>query len=157
ANLRGSELVESFTRAGLVSRTGLAPDEAAGEIAPPITAEQRQLLALGEDNILVTPLGLLSAYRKLALRQQPEVFEALKAAAEYGPARLAWPAGIPVGGKTGTASDPARGRIHGWFAGFAPAEAPRIAAVVFLEQGGGGRDAAPIARELFQVALPAPQ
>jgi cell division protein FtsI/penicillin-binding protein 2 len=61
-----------------------------------------------------------------------------------------------VAGKTGTASDPGAGRIHAWFAGYAPAESPRVAIVVFLEQGSGGRDAAPIARELFEVALPAP-
>jgi len=36
------------------------------------------------------------------------------------------------------------------------ADSPRIALVVFLEQGVGGRDAAPVARELFQFVLPAP-
>jgi len=156
AGLRNSDLVETFTRAGLISRTGLDADEAVGEIVPPATLEQRQLLALGEGNILVTPLGLVSAYRKLALQRNRTIAEGLEAAAEYGTARLSRPAGVKVGGKTGTASDPGTGQIHAWFAGYAPAESPRIAVVVFLEQGAGGRDAAPIARELFQVALPAP-
>jgi cell division protein FtsI/penicillin-binding protein 2 len=154
--LRNSDLVETFARAGLVSPTGLYAGEAVGEITPPATLEQRQLMALGEANILVTPLELLAAYRKLALQKQRIVTGGLEAAAEYGTARLASPPGVKVAGKTGTASDPGRGQIHAWFVGYAPVDSPRIAVVVFLEQGGGGRDAAPIARELFQVALPAP-
>jgi len=156
AGLRNADLAETFTRAGLISRTGLDADEAVGEIVPPATLEQRQLLALGEGNIQVTPLGLVSAYRKLALQRNRTIAEGLEAATEYGTARLSRPGGIKVGGKTGTASDPGTGQIHAWFAGYAPAESPRIAVVVFLEQGAGGRDAAPIARELFQAALPAP-
>jgi cell division protein FtsI/penicillin-binding protein 2 len=156
AGLRSSELVEAFTRAGLISQTGLDAREAVGEIIPPATLEQRQLLALGEANIRITPLGLLSAYRKLAVQRRGVISEGLEAAAEYGTARLARPPGVKVCGKTGTASDPGNGQIHAWFAGYAPAESPRIVVVVFLEQGAGGRDAAPIARELFRVALPAP-
>jgi len=156
AGFRNSDLVETFTRAGLISRTGLYRGEAVGEIVPPATLEQRQLLALGEANILVTPLGLLCAYRRLALRRKDAVSDGLEAATEYGTARLARPPGVKVGGKTGTASDVGSGQTHAWFAGYAPAQSPRIALVVFLEQGAGGRDAAPIARELFQVALPAP-
>ena len=154
--LRNSDLAETFTRAGLISRTGLDADEAVGEIVRPANLEQRQLLALGEGNILVTPLGLVSAYRKLALQRNRTIAEGLEAATEYGTARLSRPGGTKVGGKTGTASDPGTGQIHAWFAGYAPTESPRIAVVVFLEQGAGGRDAAPIARELFQAALPAP-
>ena len=156
AGLRNADLVETLTRSGLISPTGLYAGEALGEITPPASLEQRQLLALGESNILVTPLGMLAAYRKLALKRPPGVAEALEAAAEYGTARLARPPGVRVAGKTGTASDPRSGQIHAWFAGYAPAEAPRIVVVVFLERGAGGRDAAPIARELFQAALPAP-
>jgi cell division protein FtsI/penicillin-binding protein 2 len=156
--LRNSELVEAFTRAGLTARTGPFQDEAIGEIIPPNNMEERQLLALGEANIRITPLEMLFAYRRLALRRDlpPAVLNGLKGATEYGTARLARPAGVAVAGKTGTALDLASGQAHAWFAGFAPADAPRIVLVVFLEQGTGGRDAAPIARELFQVALPAP-
>jgi cell division protein FtsI/penicillin-binding protein 2 len=156
--LRNSDLVETFSRAGLTSRTGLYAGEASGEIVPPTNVETRLLLALGEANIRVTPLELVFAYRKLALQRNLPlpVLNGLKAATEYGTARLARPAGVAVAGKTGTALDPASGQAHAWFAGFAPAESPHIALVVFLEQGTGGRDAAPIARELFQVVLPAP-
>ena len=156
--LRNADLMETFTRAGLTSRTGLYSDEAVGEIVPPTTLETRQLLALGEANIRITPLELVYAYRKLALRRNVPtmVLNGLKAATEYGTARLARPARIAVAGKTGTASDPASGQAHAWFAGYAPADSPQVALVVFLEQGTGGRDAAPIARGLFQVVLPAP-
>ena len=115
-------------------------------------------LALGAANIRVTPLEMLFAYRRLALQRNLPliVLNGLKAATEYGTARLARPSGVAVAGKTGTALDMASGQAHAWFVGYAPADSPRIVLVVFLEQGTGGRDAAPIARELFQVALPAP-
>ena len=58
--------------------------------------------------------------------------------------------GITVAGKTGTAQN--AGPAHAWFIGFAPAEDPRIAVAVLVENGGGnsdsgtgGRVAAPIA------------
>jgi cell division protein FtsI/penicillin-binding protein 2 len=75
------------------------------------------------------------------------VIAGLTAATEYGTARLA---GMNVAGKTGTASDSRGGNVHAWFAGYAPARSPRVALVIFLEQGVGGRDAAPIAGELFK-------
>jgi peptidoglycan glycosyltransferase len=153
ARLRGPELVDTFTRAGLISPTGLYHQEAAGEIAPPAGDNARRLLALGESNIVVTPLAMAAAYRKLALRPPPAVLAGLVAATGYGTARLASPPGIQVAGKTGTASDPATGRVHAWFAGWAPAAAPKVVVVVFLEQGSGGRDAAPIAAEIFRAAL----
>ena len=158
AGLRNSDLVQTFTRAGLTARTGLYGGEAAGEIVEPASVEARQLLAIGESNIRITPLELVSAYRKLALdRNRPDaILRGLAAAAEYGTARLAQPPGLKVAGKTGTALDPADGQAHAWFAGFAPADSPRVALVVFLERGIGGRDAAPIARELFRIALQAP-
>jgi penicillin-binding protein A len=69
-------------------------------------------------------------------------------------------AGVQVAGKTGTAQH-AEGRApHAWFVGFAPAEAPRVAVAVVVEEGGdvgseatGGRLAAPIAAQVLQAAL----
>jgi penicillin-binding protein 2 len=71
-----------------------------------------------------------------------------------------------VAGKTGTAQvitiaqderyreediDP-RQRDHGLFVAFAPADAPRIALAVIVENGGGGaRAAAPVARKVFDA------
>lgn len=44
---------------------------------------------------------------------------------------------VRVAGKTGTAENP-QGDTHAWFVGFAPAEAPRFAIAVIVENGGGG-------------------
>ena len=61
--------------------------------------------------------------------------------------------GVQVAGKTGTATNPA-GSAHAWFVAFAPADAPRIALAVIVENGGYGGDvAAPIARRVLAVAL----
>ncbi len=58
-----------------------------------------------------------------------------------------------VAGKTGTATNPA-GRSHAWFVAFAPADAPRVALAVVVENAGyGGAVAAPIARRVLAVAL----
>ncbi|HEU0032817.1 MAG TPA: penicillin-binding protein 2 [Kofleriaceae bacterium] len=74
---------------------------------------------------------------------------------------------VPVMGKTGTAEirtkrhkeederdlenwNPARS--HAWFAGWAPADDPEIAIVVFVEHGGsGGRVAWPIAKQVLET------
>ncbi len=55
--------------------------------------------------------------------------------------------GLEVAGKTGTAqtirdSDSAKGQDHAWFAGYAPADDPRVVVVVLLEGGGKGGQAA---------------
>lgn len=61
--------------------------------------------------------------------------------------------GVTVAGKTGTATNPL-GPPHSWFVAFAPAEAPRVAAAVVIENAGyGAAVAAPIVREVLRVAL----
>ena len=60
---------------------------------------------------------------------------------------------VTVAGKTGTATNP-HGRSHAWFVAFAPAEAPRVAVAIVVENVGyGGTYAAPIARDVLRVAL----
>lgn len=61
-------------------------------------------------------------------------------------------------GKTGTAEVLKTGEPHSWFVGYAPADNPKIAVVVFAEHGGeGSTTAAPIFREIVEkyFALPA--
>ena len=62
--------------------------------------------------------------------------------------------GVTVAGKTGTAENESN-KDHAWFVGYAPAEAPEIAVCVLLEYdgGGGGSNAAPIARRVMQRYL----
>lgn len=61
---------------------------------------------------------------------------------------------VQVAGKTGTAEED-KEENHAWFVGFAPAEEPRVAVAVFLENNGGtgGGAAAPIARKVISRAL----
>ncbi len=61
--------------------------------------------------------------------------------------------GVTVAGKTGTATNP-HGASHAWFVAFAPAQAPRVAVALVVENVGyGGTYAAPVAREVLRVAL----
>jgi len=64
--------------------------------------------------------------------------------------------GVSVAGKTGTAERGA-GVNQAWFIAFAPADRPRIALAVTVEQaqGTGGEVAAPIAQRLLEAALDA--
>jgi peptidoglycan glycosyltransferase len=64
--------------------------------------------------------------------------------------------GVSVAGKTGTATNPA-GKSHAWFVAFAPAENPRAAVAIIVENVGyGGTYAAPIARRVLAAALARP-
>ena len=57
-------------------------------------------------------------------------------------------------GKTGSAEFEKNKETHAWFVGFAPAEHPKIAVCVLVEEGGsGGKAAAPIARKMFDAYL----
>lgn len=77
----------------------------------------------------------------------------MEAAVSRGTAAPAGVAGVRVAGKTGTAENP-HGLPHAWFAGFAPAEAPRVVVVVLVENAGwGGEVAAPLAGRLIEAAL----
>jgi len=66
-----------------------------------------------------------------------------------GTGRLSRAPGVTVAGKTGTAQS-GQPRTHAWFVGYAPAENPKVALVVFLENGGrGGVEAASVASKVF--------
>lgn len=66
--------------------------------------------------------------------------------------------GVTVAGKTGTAEVGKSVETHAWFIGFAPAEEPRVAIAIVLENAGvGGQVAAPAARGVLEAALAATQ
>ena len=61
---------------------------------------------------------------------------------------------VQVAAKTGSAEPGGNVQTHAWYIAFAPAEAPRIAVAVIVENGGtGGGAAAPIASQIIQEAL----
>jgi penicillin-binding protein 2 len=65
---------------------------------------------------------------------------------------------IVSAGKTGTAEVLKEGEPHSWFAGYAPADNPKIAVVIFSEHGGeGSTTAAPIFREIVDKYFALPQ
>jgi penicillin-binding protein 2 len=73
--------------------------------------------------------------------------------ADSGTGRKARIKGVRVAGKTGTSENP-HGDNHAWFTAYAPAEDPRVAVIVLVENGGeGGIVAAPMAKRLMEMAL----
>jgi len=61
--------------------------------------------------------------------------------------------GMAVAGKTGTAEN-IHGKPYAWFAGYAPAEAPRVVVVALVEDVGFGAEyAAPIVQRVLEVAF----
>ncbi|MGZ4614889.1 MAG: peptidoglycan D,D-transpeptidase FtsI family protein [Actinomycetes bacterium] len=67
--------------------------------------------------------------------------------------------GVRVAGKTGTAQQGGGRRPHAWFISFAPAENPKVAVAVVIENGGnaseisGNQLAAPIANDVMRAVL----
>jgi penicillin-binding protein 2 len=147
-------------------------------------------LAIGQGDLLVTPLQLLDAYAGIAnggkvmrphvmkqvldaqgapvIKAQPAVAFATKASqrnlstmktalvsvTKDGTGKGAF-AGFPVSvaGKTGTAQVAGKDDMA-LFVGFAPAEKPRYAVVVVIEEGGhGGSVAGPAARQILAACL----
>jgi peptidoglycan glycosyltransferase len=85
-----------------------------------------------------------------------ELTRMMELAVAGGTGTAAQISGIRVAGKTGTA-ETGRANINTtWFACFAPADAPKIAIAVVVENqagGFGGTVAAPIAKQLMEAAL----
>jgi peptidoglycan glycosyltransferase len=84
-----------------------------------------------------------------------ELTQMMEAVVSGGTGTAAQIPGVRVAGKTGTAENgPGRPNTT-WFIAFAPADAPRVAVAVVLENqtGTGGTTAAPIAREIMQAIL----
>ncbi len=116
--------------------------------------------------------------RRMIARYQPSVLHEFPVSAEAilelrramelvvtgdrGTAKAARGSGIRLAGKTGTAQvTNAKNQIlheNTWFTCYAPAEAPRWACTILIEDGkkGGGGTCGPIAREFFDKWLPAP-
>jgi len=154
--LTPAELRSSFLQDGFGSPSGLSPNETAGSVLLAGTPADLQLQAIGEWGVRVTPLELLRGYQHLAqLSRQHEaklqpLFAGLEGSVSYGMGHQAQPdTKMKVAGKTGTSLVEEGTWRHGWFAGYAPAEKPEIALVVFLEKGHGPTDAASVARQIF--------
>lgn len=152
------ELAAELARAGLASASGLVATEASGRVERATGADAQRLQALGEAGVLVTPAGLAMAYRQLARRLfQPEseavlrtVRDGMKESVEFGTARLAAVSGVAVAGKTGSTLAE-NGEAIAWFAGWLPADAPKVLVCVMLHGRSGGADAAPVAGRILDA------
>jgi peptidoglycan glycosyltransferase len=81
------------------------------------------------------------------------VTKMMMAVVQSGTGTVARLPSVTVAGKTGTATNPF-GKSHAWFVCFAPAQNPRVAVAVVVENVGYGADyAAPIARDVLKTAL----
>ncbi len=129
----------------------------------------RMMSSIANSGKLIQPHVLLMAYEKDGppRRMQPTVQrsvpyaqmtlsvvrEGMRAVVQHGSGAPAESPEVTIAGKTGSAETP-RGKPHAWFAGYAPAEAPRIVIVAFIEHGyRGGLTAAPLARRIFEAAF----
>ncbi len=89
----------------------------------------------------------------IAPQTASDVRDMMIAVVQRGTGTTAQLTGVTVAGKTGTATNPS-GEPHSWFVCFAPAQRPRVAVAVIVENAGYGADvAAPIARSVLQIAL----
>ena len=152
------ELAAELARAGLASPSGLVDVEVPGRVDRAAGPDAQRLQALGESGVLVTPAGLAMAYRQLARRLgQPEsaavlgaVRAGMKGAVEFGTAQLATLPGVAIAGKTGSALAE-NGEPVAWFAGWLPADAPKVVVCVMLHGRSGGADAAPLAGRILDA------
>jgi peptidoglycan glycosyltransferase len=127
--------------------------------------------AVGNDGVLakpqvvekvVSPEGRTLSRLKtdeLGRAMKPETAQALqemmKSVVSAGTATAAQIPGVGVAGKTGTAETGVAGRNTTWFIGFAPADDPKyaIAVVVENQSGTGGAVSAPVAKAVLQALL----
>jgi cell division protein FtsI/penicillin-binding protein 2 len=157
--LSPQQLGQALSARGLLAATGLARQEELAFFREPRTGEQVQLAALGVEGIRVTLPELAEAYRSLAieLAAHPQsvaartVAAGLTDSASFGMAGAAALGGVPVAGKTGTASAESGGATHGWFVGLAPAQSPQVVVAVYVPSGRGS-DAARVAAYLLMLS-----
>ncbi len=162
-----------LSRTGVLDRPTLVADTAYGQGELLVSPLQMALVAaaVGMGGVMPTPHYATEvrdaeghAIRVIApgpIGQvvRPETARALTTmlvGAVEGPGAFAFAAKIPgvkVAGKTGSAENPS-GAPHGWFVGYAPADAPTVAVAILLENSPrGGEDAAPLGGRVMQAAL----
>jgi penicillin-binding protein 2 len=142
--------------AARLDRLGLS--DLAGTVREVGDGRDREYIAraIGHGAARVSPRALAHAYAKLLQEERPEHGPVragmLAATAEDGTADQAAVAGLSVAGKTGTAEsdDEGSANTHTWFVGYAPADAPRVLVLVYVEgEGTGGSLAAPVAQQVL--------
>jgi len=94
-----------------------------------------------------------TVYTQINKQHFEDIIEAMEEGVSAGTGRRAYIEGQRVAGKTGTVQNP-HGEDHSVFIGFAPADKPKIAIAVIIENaGGGGRWAAPTGGVMLEKFL----
>jgi peptidoglycan glycosyltransferase len=108
-----------------------------------------------KDGKIVTKMAPHRENRAISTQTAQELTQMMEAVVTGGTGTAAQIPGIRVAGKTGTAEIGIRGRYDAWFIAFAPADNPRVAVAVAIENstGFGGSVAAPIAKSLMEAIL----
>lgn len=170
-------LAHWYATFGFGSTEAAGRDTASGQVRIGDGAKDKALAALGEQGVTATPAQVLLAYSAIATHGkmfhlikpgQPRppalarmvplhsrtfaiLGEGLLQCVQNGMCHGAAVEGVPVAGKTGTAAAlDGSGVTHAWFVGYAPADSPEVALVVFLERGTGAGAAAPLAGRILQ-------
>jgi peptidoglycan glycosyltransferase len=109
------------------------------------------------DGQVVSRLDRTELGRAVSAKTAAELRAMMESVVSSGTGTNAQISGVRVAGKTGTAETGVAGRNVTWFIAFAPAEKPRVAIAVVLENqsGTGGTTAAPIAKRVMEALLPA--
>jgi penicillin-binding protein A len=96
--------------------------------------------------------------RAVSAQTAADVTRMMEAVVTGGTGTAAQIPGIKVAGKTGTAETGVTHRNTTWFIAFAPADAPKVAVAVAMENqtATGGTTAAPIARQIMEALLHRP-
>ena len=159
---------------GLLDRPTLVADTSYGQGELLVSPLQMALIyaTIANGGVMPTPhyaTGVRDAeghvVRQVAPGAQGQVISANTAktlttmlvGAVAGPGAFAFGAKVPgvdVAGKTGTAETRPGEAPHGWFVGFAPAEAPTVVVAVIVENAAeGGVTAAPLGAQVMRAAL----
>ena len=123
-----------------------------GDVLVPRTLER---VVDEQGNVLQQTSREVSHTLNISQRNLGIMQEALRQAADYGPARTGASRFVTIAGKTGTAefgqplADGTYPNSHAWYTAYAPFDDPEIAVVVFLEQGVGSTNAGPVAKQIF--------
>ena len=122
-----------------------------GVVMRPFVVEK--ITAPGGSTVKQTKPSELS--RAVSAETAAQLTQMMQAVVQSGTGTAAQISGVPVAGKTGTAETGVAGLNTTSFIAFAPADTPRVAIAVILENqhGVGGHTAAPIAKTIMEALL----
>jgi penicillin-binding protein 2 len=124
-----------------------------GDVLVPHVVHQ---VTSADGRVVVPPKRVVKSNLNVDPRNIAILREGMREAVDGGTAATASIKGVQLAGKTGTAEFGEQRKDgsyqeHGWFTGFGPFSNPEIAVVVFLDQGNGAINAAPVASKIFDA------